>query len=190
MAEDCQHSREGELIETERDSHYGHFEYPGDRPETWRDTTALWVHGYWVHDWRDQYHRIQTLDLEKAGNLPEPPYHGYGYRRGARFYFLNILEELDAPGEWFLDRDSGIVYFWPPGDLQQGEVNFPQLQEPMLVLRGTQYVSVRGLIFEASRDKAMSSRVAHTTRLQAVRSATWGGGGRRHRGQQQPHPEL
>ena len=145
----------GELIETERDSHYGHFEYPGDRPETWRDTTALWVHGYWVHDWRDQYHRIQTLDLEKREIWPEPPYHGYGYRRGARFYFLNILEELDAPGEWFLDRDSGIVYFWPPGDLQQGEVNFPQLQEPMLVLRGTQYVSVRGLIFEASRDKAI-----------------------------------
>ena len=145
----------GELIETERDSHYGHFECPGDRPETWRDTTALWVHGYWVHDWRDQYHRIQTLDLEKREIWPEPPYHGYGYRRGARFYFLNILEELDAPGEWFLDRDSDIIYFWPPGDLQEGDVNFPQLQEPMLVLKGTEHVSVRGLTFEASRDKAI-----------------------------------
>ena len=146
---------EGELIETERDSHHGHFEYPGDRPASWRDTTALWVHGYWVHDWRDQYHRIQVLDLEKREIWPQQPYHHYGYRKGARFYFLNILEELDAPGEWFLDRDSGIIYFWPPGDLQEGEVNFPQLQEPMLVLKGTQHVSVRRMIFEAGRDKAI-----------------------------------
>jgi len=143
------------LIETERDSHAGHFEYPGERPTSWQDTTALWVHGYWVHDWSDQYHRIQTLDLDKHEIWPQPPYHHYGYSRGARFYFLNILEELDTPGEWFLDRDSGIAYFWPPGDLEQGEASFPQLQEPMLVLKGTEHVSIRRLIFESSRDQAI-----------------------------------
>ena len=145
----------GELVETDRASHHGHFEYPDDRPAAWQDTTDLWVHGYWVHDWRDQYHRIERLDHAKRELWPEPPYHGYGYRTGARFYFLNVLEELDAPGEWFLDRDAGVVYFWPPGDLAQAEVSFPQLSEPMMVLEDTEHVSVRGLVFEASRDKAI-----------------------------------
>lgn len=27
---------------------------------------------------------------------------------------LNVLEEIDQPGEWFLDRKSGVLYFWPP----------------------------------------------------------------------------
>jgi hypothetical protein len=30
-----------------------------------------------------------------------------------RFHFQNALEELDAPGEWFYDKHSGVLYFWP-----------------------------------------------------------------------------
>ena len=29
----------------------------------------------------------------------------------------NVFEELDAPGEWFLDRDKGVLYFMPPAGL-------------------------------------------------------------------------
>lgn len=32
---------------------------------------------------------------------------------GNRFYVENVLEELDAPGEWYLDRDTGTVYLLP-----------------------------------------------------------------------------
>ena len=116
----------GTLVEAGRDPHYGRFEYDGDRPTAWEDVGDLWVHGYWVHDWSDQYHRVHTLDLKKREVWPEPPLHGYGYRKGARFYFLNVIEELDSPGERFLDRDSGMLYFWPPGDIEQAEVSFPQ----------------------------------------------------------------
>jgi hypothetical protein len=31
-----------------------------------------------------------------------------------RYHFQNALEELDAPGEWFHDKHSGTLYFWPP----------------------------------------------------------------------------
>ncbi len=33
-----------------------------------------------------------------------------------RYHFQNALEELDAPGEWFYDKHSGVLYFWPPVD--------------------------------------------------------------------------
>jgi hypothetical protein len=33
----------------------------------------------------------------------------YGYRQGQPFYFFNVLEELDQPGEWFLDRRTGVL---------------------------------------------------------------------------------
>ncbi len=47
---------------------------------------------------------------------------------GARFRVENLLEELDQPGEWCLDSDEGIVYFWPPDDsLEQQEVVAPLL---------------------------------------------------------------
>jgi hypothetical protein len=147
---------EGETkIETEYDSHWGRFAYDDDRPERWKDVEDLWVHGYWVYDWSDQYQRVQKLDLEKREVWPEPPYHHYGYRQGQRFYFLNVLEELDSPGEWFLDRDRGRLYFWPPEPLDGAEVFFPEFNRPMVTITGAEHVHLRGLTFEAARDAAI-----------------------------------
>ena len=30
------------------------------------------------------------------------------------FFAENVLQELDAPSEWYVDRHAGKVYFWPP----------------------------------------------------------------------------
>ena len=35
---------------------------------------------------------------------------------GNPFYVANLLEELDQPGEWCLDSEEGVIYFWPPSD--------------------------------------------------------------------------
>ena len=51
----------------------------------------------------------------------------YGFRKGQRFYFLNVLEELDQPGEWFLDRKAGVLYFWPPGSGALQEASAPEI---------------------------------------------------------------
>lgn len=55
--------------------HYGRFTYDDDRPERWQDPADLWVHGYWVWDYQDQYHHVQKLDLATKEVWPEPPYH-------------------------------------------------------------------------------------------------------------------
>ena len=39
-----------------------------------------------------------------------------------RYYFLNILEELDSPGEWYLDESAGKIYFWPPEQIEGSEI--------------------------------------------------------------------
>jgi parallel beta-helix repeat protein len=43
------------------------------------------------------------------------------------FYVENVLEELDQPGEWCLDSVDGVLYFWPPEQIEQGEVAVPVL---------------------------------------------------------------
>lgn len=135
--------------------HYGRFTYDGDRPNRWKDTSDLWVHGYWVWDYADQYHRVQKLDLAKKEVWPEPPYHFYGYHQNARYYFLNVLEELDAPGEWYLDRKTGVLYFWPPEGQTQAAVVFPTLTKPLFQLDGVQRVELRGFVMEGGRAGAV-----------------------------------
>jgi len=32
---------------------------------------------------------------------------------GDRFFVENVFEELDSPEEWYLNRKTGVLYFWP-----------------------------------------------------------------------------
>ncbi len=127
------------------------FAYEGDRPAKWAASDDIWVHGYWVWDWADEYLRVARLDTAAREVHPAEPHHGYGYAKGQRFYFLNILEELDAPGEWYLDRTTGILYIWPPETPREGDVTVSVLEEPMISLDGTSHVTVRGLALENAR---------------------------------------
>ena len=79
------------------------------------------MHGYWFWDWSDQRHKVESIDTESRIISVVPPYHGYGYRVGQWFYALNILAELNVPGEWYLDRETGILYFLPPEPIEQGQ---------------------------------------------------------------------
>ena len=39
------------------------------------------------------------------------------------------LEELDAPGEWFLDRQTGTLYFQPPAPIDRAPVYAPTTRD-------------------------------------------------------------
>lgn len=86
------------------------------------DEKDLWTSGYWFWDWAEQKHRVDSLDPESMTISVEPPYHTYGYRTGQWFYIFNAVRELDEPGEYYIDRDSRRLYFYPPeGKFQDGD---------------------------------------------------------------------
>ena len=51
-----------------------------------------------------------------------------------RYFAVNQLEELDAPGEWYLDHDEGTLYLIPPLDLQDDHLTLSV--NPEAVIRG------------------------------------------------------
>jgi hypothetical protein len=135
----------------------GGFHYAGDRPQRWQDVSDLWVHGYWSYDWANSYEHVASLDFAQRLIKTTAPHGLYGFRKNQRFYFLNLLEELDQPGEWYLDRKSGMLYFWPPdGDAQETILSL--LDQPLLKLRDVSHVTFRGLILEATRGNAVEIR--------------------------------
>jgi hypothetical protein len=128
----------------------GRFTYDGERPSRWAGEADAWLHGYWFWDWSDQRQQIESIDPEKHVLAVKPPYHQYGYRKNQWYYALNLLAELDAPGEWYLDRTAGLLYFWPPAPLDQGRTLVSVL--PALIsCTNTSAVTFRGLTLEATR---------------------------------------
>lgn len=68
---------------------------------------------------------------------------------GKACYFENAREMLDEPGEWYLDRQSGVLSYWPkPGeDMKHVEVVAPVVQKTLLSVAGTPAQAVKNLHF-------------------------------------------
>jgi Right handed beta helix region len=69
---------------------------------------------------------------------------------GKACYLENALEMLDQPGEWYLDRNTGVLSYWPRDgeDLTRDEVVVPVLQKTMLAVIGTPERAVLNVHFK------------------------------------------
>jgi len=134
------------------------FVYQGDRPQRWERADQIWVHGYWKQDWADSYEKVQAIDARNKWIITQPPHGVYGYTKGQRYYTLNILEELDQPGEWYLERKTGVLYFWPPTPLAGKHAFVSILEEPLVSMRDVSYVRMEGFIFECTRGTGVELR--------------------------------
>ena len=126
------------------------FTYSGTRPERWTEADDVWVHGYWSYHYADHHNHVVGIDTATQTITIEGKTQ-YGVRAGQPWYAYNLLEEIDSPGEWYLDRGTGMLYFWAPGDLAAGEAWVSTLGPELLSLNGAAHVSFEGIRFELGR---------------------------------------
>jgi hypothetical protein len=133
----------------------GKFFYEDDRPKRWAQEPDLWLHGYWFWDWSDQRQKVESIDTQKRVLSLAPPYHSYGYRKGQWYYAFNALCELDSPGEWYLDRKAGVLYFWPPADIARDQVCVSVLTT-LVTMKDVSHVRIVGMTLQACRGTAVT----------------------------------
>ncbi len=135
-----------------------------DRVATWKTTDGVWVFGYPMYNWADMSSPVTHIDTESL-EMALQYVSLYGMKQGAPYYFYNVFEELDAPGEWYLDREAGILYFYPPKDcdLADADITLSLSTEPLLTGTGLKYFTVSGLSFTGTRGDALSLAGQHLT---------------------------
>ena len=91
----------------------------GERPMRWQNSSQAMLHGMWSYQWTDNYIGIFGIHEHNASfgtfNLTNGA-HYWPPNAGNPYYILDLLEELDEPGEYFIDRSSGVLFFWPPSN--------------------------------------------------------------------------
>ncbi len=131
----------------------GAFVFDDPRPARWNLEEGVWLLGYWTHDWCDEVIRVASYDAAKRVVALAAP-HGYGINGGTwgkskrRFFALNALEELDAPGEWYLDRAAKRLYLYPEGGLSGARIVLATLTQPLVRVSGAREVRFVELVFE------------------------------------------
>ncbi len=117
------------------------------------------VHVLCFQSWTMARMRIAEVEAEQktvrfvAPTLSDQWY--FAFQAGQRYIVENVEEALTEPGQWYLDRKSGVLTYLPKAGEQptKAEVWAPRL-EYLLEFRGdvqakkwVQYVEIRGLTF-------------------------------------------
>ncbi|MEN6304663.1 MAG: right-handed parallel beta-helix repeat-containing protein, partial [Armatimonadia bacterium] len=129
----------------------GIFEYAEDAPNHWRVDEGVWLQGYWCFDWFDETIQVKAIDAAtRRISLAQPTV--YGVKQGnpspRRYKAMNVLEELTSPGEYYIDRRSSTLYFYPPAALKGARMALSTLDAPVVRLTEVSNVTLRGFIIE------------------------------------------
>ena len=130
------------------------FTYKPADARLWARPAEVEVFVFPRYNWWNNICRIMSVDrATRQVRLAQDA--SYAIRPGDRYYFRNALEELDAPGEWYLDRDTGTLYFWPPTPLEGKAVVMPTTRTILELGPGTSNVTFRGFTIECAEGNAV-----------------------------------
>ena len=121
-----------------------------ERVKTWKNPKGGFIHALHQGEWGAFHYRITGKDenekLQYEGgwqnNRPAP--------MNKQFRFVeNIFEELDAPGEWYFDQQSKLIYLYPPKgiNIHQVEITLSSLTD-LIHIKGNANQPVKNILIE------------------------------------------
>jgi parallel beta-helix repeat protein len=133
------------------------FTYKEADARTWARPEEVEVFVFARYNWWNNICRIKSVDrATRRVTLANDA--SYPIRPADRYYFQNALEELDAPGEWYLDKQTGTLYFWPPAPLEGKTVVAPTTRTILELGKGVAHLAIRGFILECAEGTAVTLR--------------------------------
>ena len=139
-----------------------------DRPSQWSKPEQAWLSGTIGPNYEFDYYPVSRFDSEEKrvylsrGALEK--YYTEPYYR-----FENVPEELDEPGEYYIDRQSGMLYFYPPEDAPKDSVLTITMSTPtldvsrkapnsMFRIENSKNIVFENLIFKGGRGSAITGK--------------------------------
>lgn len=144
------------------------FQVNYDRPSQWSKPEQAWLSGTIGPNYEFDYYPVSRFDSEEKrvylsrGALEK--YYTEPYYR-----FENVPEELDEPGEYYIDRQSGMLYFYPPEDAPKDSVLTITMSTPtldvsekapnsMFRIENSKNIVFENLIFKGGRGSAITGK--------------------------------
>ncbi len=130
---------------------------------TWEHPEDVEIDIFAMYGWWNFIQPVKFLDAAtRKLTLAKPC--SYDLHPHNRFHYQNALEELDAPGEWFIDARTGTLYVWPPAPLDKHSVRLVTLPSFVKIGAGAKNVTVRGLSFTGCNGTAITTdKAEHCT---------------------------
>ncbi len=110
----------------------------------WGKAKDARIGGYLLNDYR--YEREKALDIDPEARTMRISSTSYKIAGADRRYFVyNLIEELDMPGEWYIDPETYLLYYYPQHSLSDEVLELSTLNKPMFILNGVSHVNFEGI---------------------------------------------
>ena len=137
------------------------FGYDFDRPEKWRlsdnpDENDVWANGLFTWEWASHIKKVQINREKKTMSV-----NGVNLTGRFHYYLINILEELDSPGEYYVDRQRGMLYYLPAADQLDAAgrfaatVEFSVLNEALIKMTNCENVFLKNVTLKGGRESGV-----------------------------------
>lgn len=157
-------------------------QYEGDRPARWTKARDAWLFGYFKYLWADAALPVGSIDPQAKTITTGQAYQygqgaGMSTEQGIIYYVFNLLEEIDRPGEWYLDRQAGQLYLYPPTPVDQATVEIGMLSVPMISAARLRQVRFEGIQFDMGRFNAIQFKDCDDCRVAGCTVKRFAGNG-------------
>lgn len=122
----------------------------------------VWFFGFPVWSYFHFDVRLSEINAENKTFTTAKPLDIYDERMngelgmGKNFIIYNILEELDAEGEYYIDKNSGIFYVYTEKNIKNKSLNVSFFNgDYMIKTKNTSYVTLSGITFENSNGSGL-----------------------------------
>ena len=140
-------------------------QYTSDIPNTWSHNRERWdantvaagdedeiiALGYWKNEYYAPATYV-TLDQEKSRiSASAQVLYGAKEQSWRPFRFYNVYEEIDEPGEWYIDRVAKKMYLYPSSDNPNPEIKMSRGNFIFVNASNASYITFRGIEFTGGR---------------------------------------
>lgn len=128
----------------------GIIQYDVNNINNWTNLEDVYLEGYWGVLWSTDILQITERDTEKK-TLKFNRATTYGVKNSmARFYAFNVFEEIDAPGEYYIDKNTMKMYLYPPADMNNAKIELTELDKEFVLMKDVENVAFSNISFETN----------------------------------------
>ncbi|MCX6335881.1 MAG: right-handed parallel beta-helix repeat-containing protein [Bacteroidetes bacterium] len=139
-------------------SQKGIFECTDPHTFKWSSAKEIWLDGIFSRDWAWSFNKLLKLDtLNHTISLAYNEKYDLT-NKNTFFFACNLLEEIDIPGEYYIDREQEKLYLYPPDNFNTSTdcIQISYNPNDLIAISNTNNIQFKNIQFELGRGKAIS----------------------------------
>lgn len=126
-----------------------------EKLNSWKNAEDLYLKGYFSSTWNGEWVKVGSVEPEEQTITMK-----YATRNGlksGRFIAVNLLEEIDSIGEWYIDSSTKKLYYLPPYELTEEDIfEISTLNDSIISINGADCVNFENITFEKGRNDGIN----------------------------------